>query len=352
MDFADGNQTIPVIVICEECGRKYRIDTGSIPGEAAGFSCRNCGHRILVNKERPNALGLGVEKVGPPVPQAHAPRTLSVSPPVHQSPAEALPVSAETRKRRHWLMRLRAREAVPIAICLLAAGAAGYLFMGQMESLMRELNRVSSRVINRTAEEKIIMVSASVAAQCRTYLMAHPDLPNTGFARDPAFGAIALQPVGKTGTTTLYERSEDKETWRIRVHTDALLNGADLTALRRTQGGHFESFWKVVTGVRAEATSSGYFMWRDPDGRFREKFMVCTAVPGTPYVIAAVVDVEELEAPALAVERRIVEITREAGLWGGVMFGVAALMILGVGLLGLRKARSTPAGGERGHISG
>lgn len=352
MDLADGNQTIPVIVICEECGRKYRIDTGSITGEAAGFSCRNCGHRILVNKERPNALGLGAEEVAPPGPQAHAPRTQPVTPPVHHTPAEALPVSAESRKRRHWLMRLKAREALPITISLLIAGVAGYLFMCQMESLMRDVNRVSSRVINRSAEEKIFAVSASVAAQCRTYLMAHPDLPNTDFARDPAFSAIALQPVGKTGTTTLYERREDKETWKIWVYTDSLLNGADLTALRRTQGGHFESFWKVVTGVRAEAASSGYFLWRDPDGRFREKFMVCTAVPGTAFVIAAVLDAEELEAPAIAVERRIVEITREAGMGGGLIFGVAALMIVGVALLGLHKTRSAAAGGERGRISG
>ena len=217
---------------------------------------------------------------------------------------------------------------------------------------MRDLNRVSSRVINRTAEEKIFAISASVAAQCRTYLMAHPDLPHTAFARDPAFGAIALQPVGKTGTTALYERSEDKETWKIWVHTDALLNGTDLSALRRIQGGHFESFWKVVTGVRAEAASSGYYLWRDPDGRFREKFMACTAVPGTSYVIAAVLDAEELESPALAVEKRVVEITREAGVRGGLMFGVAALMISGVALLGVYKNRSASAGGERERISG
>jgi len=39
-----------VIVICEECGRKYRVDPGRILGRAAGFSCRSCGHRIRVTK--------------------------------------------------------------------------------------------------------------------------------------------------------------------------------------------------------------------------------------------------------------------------------------------------------------
>ncbi|MCU0564235.1 MAG: zinc-ribbon domain-containing protein [Desulfobacterales bacterium] len=39
-----------VIVICEECGRKYRVDPNRILGLAAGFSCRSCGHGIRVLK--------------------------------------------------------------------------------------------------------------------------------------------------------------------------------------------------------------------------------------------------------------------------------------------------------------
>jgi DNA-directed RNA polymerase subunit RPC12/RpoP/HAMP domain-containing protein len=45
-----------MIVICEECGRKYRVDPARIIGQSAGFSCRACGHRIRVVKpERPPA---------------------------------------------------------------------------------------------------------------------------------------------------------------------------------------------------------------------------------------------------------------------------------------------------------
>ena len=39
-----------VIVICEECGRKYRVNPDRILGLAAGFSCRSCGHGIRVVK--------------------------------------------------------------------------------------------------------------------------------------------------------------------------------------------------------------------------------------------------------------------------------------------------------------
>jgi DNA-directed RNA polymerase subunit RPC12/RpoP len=46
-----------LIVICEECGKKYRVDTAKINGLAAGFSCRSCGHRILVARSRPDGGG-------------------------------------------------------------------------------------------------------------------------------------------------------------------------------------------------------------------------------------------------------------------------------------------------------
>lgn len=43
-----------LFVVCEECGKKYRVDTAKIIGLAAGFSCRSCGHRILVARPRPD----------------------------------------------------------------------------------------------------------------------------------------------------------------------------------------------------------------------------------------------------------------------------------------------------------
>jgi len=54
-----------VIVICEECGKKYSVVPSRIRGSAAGFTCRRCGHRIVVAKP-PEALPRG------PAPQAEA----------------------------------------------------------------------------------------------------------------------------------------------------------------------------------------------------------------------------------------------------------------------------------------
>ena len=39
-----------MIIICEECGKKYRIDPSKIQGAAARFKCRVCTHMIMVSK--------------------------------------------------------------------------------------------------------------------------------------------------------------------------------------------------------------------------------------------------------------------------------------------------------------
>ena len=58
-----------VIVICEECGRKYRVDPERILGRAAGFSCRACGHSIRVVKPAAAAVPSGPERIDTTAPE-------------------------------------------------------------------------------------------------------------------------------------------------------------------------------------------------------------------------------------------------------------------------------------------
>jgi len=64
-----------VIVICEECGKKYSVALSRIRGSAAGFTCRSCGHRIVVSKP-PEALPVRpAPPVEAPVENAAQPRS-------------------------------------------------------------------------------------------------------------------------------------------------------------------------------------------------------------------------------------------------------------------------------------
>ncbi len=43
-----------MLVICEDCAKKYNIDETKIKGESARFACRECGHIIVVKKPSGN----------------------------------------------------------------------------------------------------------------------------------------------------------------------------------------------------------------------------------------------------------------------------------------------------------
>ncbi len=42
-----------MIAICEECGKKYRVDPEKIPGEKTQFKCKACGHLVTAYKPEP-----------------------------------------------------------------------------------------------------------------------------------------------------------------------------------------------------------------------------------------------------------------------------------------------------------
>ena len=54
-----------MIVICEECGKKYQIDPGKIRGKQARFKCKSCGNVVAVTKPE--------EQPAPQAPQAPPP---------------------------------------------------------------------------------------------------------------------------------------------------------------------------------------------------------------------------------------------------------------------------------------
>ena len=131
-----------VIVICEECGKKYSVVPSRIRGAAAGFTCRRCGHRIVVAKP-PEALP------GGPAPPAGAAIEDAVRPRSH---------------RKHPGLRAEMVGIVLVFPLLVMAGAA-FIFLQQMESLVSDLGRHCSQAALQRFEERIPGASgaASVA---------------------------------------------------------------------------------------------------------------------------------------------------------------------------------------------
>jgi len=54
-----------MVVICEECGKKYKIDPAKIKGKQARFKCKACGMAIIVQKPVPPPVGQDLAATSP-----------------------------------------------------------------------------------------------------------------------------------------------------------------------------------------------------------------------------------------------------------------------------------------------
>ncbi len=333
-----------MIVNCEECGKRYKIDPEKIRGDKARFKCRGCGHVITVTRPQqpPDEPKEPETDARPPAPpeERRGPAEEAAgwdAPGREEAREEPSPPAVEkeepkaARRGRSRRLGLRGKMALLFfAVPIACIAASGWLYMRQLDELSLMITRESTETVNRMAERQVAQTARSVARQCAIYLEAHPGLPETAFNTDPEFKEIAVQKVGTTGYTALYERPGSDGIWRTWAHADPDIAGIDMESLKKPLGKSFPGFWRVFTGVKGGEESKGYYIWRDPDGRFRDKFMVCTPVEGTPYTVAATTYLEEFTAPVKEVADKAEELTRRTKT---VLLAIIAGTLVLIGLL-------------------
>ncbi len=310
-----------MIIICEECGKKYRIDPSKIKGQAASFKCRACTHLIVVSKPEPPPAQSEIDT---------RPTLESITTTIdNRSTAvtsEARQAAKKARRRSKGL-GLRAKMLLLFMVLpiILMAGAS-LLYLWQLESMSNLLTRESSKFVNQMAEEKIADISAGVAMQCKLYLLSHPEIIREDFNQDMGFKTLAVQKVGMTGYTALYELPGSDGVWRTWAHPKKII-GIDMSKLKKPLGRNFPGFWKVYTGVREGKKSQGYYTWQDKDGKFRDKFMVCTPIAGTRFVVAATTYMDEFTGPVKLMQSRAKALTDRARLITWAVLGITLLLI-------------------------
>lgn len=318
-----------MIVICEECGKKYRIDPSKIKGVAARFKCRVCTHMIMVSKPQAASsaaaqvdLSAGDTAIASADTQAPADR------PEIKLDRSAVERIAVKPARKSGLMNLRTKMLllfffVPLILMI----GASLLYLWQLDKMSALLTNESTKIVNRMAEDKIADLSTAVAIQCRLYLLAHPELNKEDFMNDMGFKTLAVQKVGLTGYTALYEMPDPDNIWRTWAHVNPKIIGIDMSTLKKPLGKNFPGFWKIYTGVKGGKRSQGYYTWQDKDGKFREKFMVCTPVAGTPFVVAATTYLDEFSGPVKLMETRASLLTEKTRLIIWAILGGTILLI-------------------------
>jgi len=153
-----------MIVICEECGKKYRVDPSKINGKAASFKCHVCGHVIMVSKARPI----------PPEPDSRI--NVKTAPPIDSRQADdgpdardgapvaekAKPGTRHRRKARGFGLRTKMLLLFLFIPIILTAGVSLF-YMWHFETTSRLLIQESYKIVTQLVEEKISDISTATA---------------------------------------------------------------------------------------------------------------------------------------------------------------------------------------------
>ena len=148
--------------------------------------------------------------------------------------------------------------------------------------------------------EKIIKEKAiDVAAQMEVFIKSRPPrMKREEILKDPWLKEIAVQKVGETGYTAVHDTNAINH-----FHVNPQIVGTDLHQL----SGRFPAFWKILE-ASLKGPASGYYDWKDADGKIRPKYMYLAAVKGTDLIVAATTYIDEFSKPSKAIEAKMKDI--------------------------------------------
>ncbi|MFO7783414.1 MAG: HAMP domain-containing protein [Desulfatiglandales bacterium] len=292
-----------MIVICEECGKKYQIDAGRIKGKQARFKCKGCGHPVTVTKP--------AEEPAPAPPRPEPGAGASAGETGKEKKKKEKKDKKEKKAAGPKRLGLRTKMFLLFFLVpILCIAAAGWLYIQQFNNLSSLITDQSSDVVNQMGEDLIARKAKTVANQVEIYLDANPGLQKEDFNTDPEFRKIVVQPVGETGYTCIYTVPDEDGVSSLWAHPNENLIGVDMKeAMQKALGKGFPAWWKVYSGAFEGKVSGGYYPWQDADGEIRDKFMICTPIENTPYVVASTTYMYEFTHPMDRLQARAGELT-------------------------------------------
>lgn len=165
---------------------------------------------------------------------------------------------------------------------------------------LKELSLTSTKESKASLDrmgEKIIREKAiDVAAQIEIFIKSRPPkMKREDILKDPWLKEIAVQKVGETGYTAVHDTDAINH-----FHVNPQIVGTDLHQL----SDRFPAFWKILE-ASLKGPASGYYDWKDADGKIRPKYMYLAPAKGTDLVVAATTYIDEFSKPSKAIESKM-----------------------------------------------
>lgn len=312
-----------MIILCEECGKKYRIDPLKVGEAGLKFKCKACNHVITVSKP---------ESIIEPEKEVGTVKTETASAEPEEKPEKSLKPTADVMTAgRKGGLGLRFKMALLFFVLpIIIVASAGILYLWQMNSLSSLLTEQSAETVKKMAEDLVKEKARSASKQINMYLSSHPQLTVEDFNYEMNFRLIAVQKVGLTGYTSLYAIPDEQGVSTFWMHPNAKLIGINTTeSMQKVLGKDYKDFIKIYQGAYKGVESEGYYFGKDADGKIQEIYMISSPVEGTPFVVSATVFLDEFTRPI-----RIME-TRAQKLINNAKYIILAIVIGTIVLIGL-----------------
>lgn len=146
-----------MIVICEECGKKYTVDLNKIQGTRANFNCSNCDHLIVVKKPRSPSAAKPIPPVQKPQltpppakPQAGGSMGAVIQPDAKTRAAEAAPVSRSVTPGGRSGFGLVAKAVfLMLLVGIIPLAIFGWITTSEADKRMRDDTKTIVAEVNR-----------------------------------------------------------------------------------------------------------------------------------------------------------------------------------------------------------
>jgi len=339
-------------VICEECGKVYHIDPDKVEqykGKNVRVRCGECGHVTNLSKliEEQEAGASQPFGGGAGTGAAEAPSRTPAEEPQSAPREERRPRAEISSARPSGFLGLRGKMMfLFLVIPILLIAATGFFSQQQLNKLATSITEESTNLVLQEGKEKLMQKARDVALQCEIYLRNHPELEREDFNYDPEFSGIAVQSVGETGYSTLIQWPEPEkgQDWTIWAHPNPNIIGIDdIDMIRKALGPHFDKFWEVLTGAKGGKETQGFYSWKDPDGKIRDKYMAVSPIQleGKPFLLMTTAYIDEFTQKTESLEGTAMQMARNTrNINFGILIGAIIIIGLCITIYGYRITRN------------
>src|SRR5271157_4927744 len=154
--------------------------------------------------------------------------------------------------------------------------------------------QLSEKILTRVGEYIIQDKAEDVAREVAHYLKGKTTYDYDQIRRNPNLRKVAIQKIYAAGKEAGYTDLYDQHGY-ILFHPDPQVEGRNQLDWQK----EYPETTELVKRSFTENNVSGYFTFFDQNKRERQKFSVRIRIPGTPFIVAAIVNIDEFFRPTL-----------------------------------------------------